>query len=338
MHGSVPKPVVVSYGILLLTLVLAGWLHLTTPLLTILFSYFALSSLAFWRSKWIAIVSFLILVAAMFWAFVFFLRVAFVALPEIVTTSIPLAVHFANTHGFDLPFTDVASLKEMATDSVVDTLGYLGNFAKIATKESVFLLVGVVIAITIFVNPSLDPQRPNGSQPENLYSYYSKLIAERFCAFYRSFERVMGAQILISGINTVLTACFVFGCSLHYASVLVALTFLCGLLPVVGNLISNTLIIGIALTKSPQLAAWALLFLVVIHKLEYFLNSKIIGSRIRHPMWLNLLALILGERLMGIPGLILAPVVLNFVKVEGSKYPVEHLRAAEATEPVRDAA
>jgi predicted PurR-regulated permease PerM len=58
---------------------------------------------------------------------------------------------------------------------------------------------------------------------------------------------------------------------------------------------------------------------VTIHKLEYFLNSRIIGGRIDHPMWLTLLALIIGERLMGISGIILAPVVLSFIKVEMKK-------------------
>jgi predicted PurR-regulated permease PerM len=64
--------------------------------------------------------------------------------------------------------------------------------------------------------------------------------------------------------------------------------------------------------------------LVVIHKLEYFLNSKIIGGRIRHPMWLTLLALLFGERLLGITGIILAPVVLSFIKVQAAKFEVGH--------------
>jgi predicted PurR-regulated permease PerM len=101
--------------------------------------------------------------------------------------------------------------------------------------------------------------------------------------------------------------------------VLVMLTFLCGLLPIVGNIISNTLIVFVAFTISPQMALFALIFLVVIHKLEYFLNSKIIGDRIKSPMWLTLLGLVLGEKLMGIPGLILAPVVLHYLKVEASQ-------------------
>ena len=97
------------------------------------------------------------------------------------------------------------------------------------------------------------------------------------------------------------------------------LTFLCGLLPIIGNVISNTLIVFVAFTISPPMALVSLVFLVVIHKLEYFLNSKIIGDRIKNPMWLTLLGIVLGEKLMGIPGMILAPVVLHYIKIEASK-------------------
>ena len=59
-------------------------------------------------------------------------------------------------------------------------------------------------------------------------------------------------------------------------------------------MISNTIIVCVGLTIDLQHAMGALAFLVVIHKLEYFLNSKIIGDRIRNPVWLTLLGLILG--------------------------------------------
>jgi predicted PurR-regulated permease PerM len=74
----------------------------------------------------------------------------------------------------------------------------------------------------------------------------------------------------------------------------------------------------IGFTVSPKMALGALIFLVVIHKLEYFLNSKIVGLRIRNPLWLTLLGLIVGERLLGVPGMILAPVVLNYIKLEAT--------------------
>ena len=75
----------------------------------------------------------------------------------------------------------------------------------------------------------------------------------------------------------------------------------------------------VAFTVSPKLAIWALVFLVTIHKLEYLLNSKIIGDRIKNPVWLTLIGLIVGERLMGISGMILAPVLLHYLRVEASQ-------------------
>ena len=114
--------------------------------------------------------------------------------------------------------------------------------------------------------------------------------------------------------------------------VIIVLTFLFGLLPIIGNIMSNTLIVGVGFTVSPRTALLALIFLVVIHKLEYFLNSKIIGDRIKNPMWLTLVGLVLGEKLMGIPGMILAPVVLHYIKVETSRNKVSDMTRDEAEE------
>jgi predicted PurR-regulated permease PerM len=146
--------------------------------------------------------------------------------------------------------------------------------------------------------------------------------------FFRSFSKVIGAQIIISAINTALTCMFILWNGYPYAAVITATTFLCGLLPIIGNIISNMLIVFVGFTISPRMALLALIFLVVIHKLEYFLNSKIIGDRIKNPMWLTLIGLVLGEKLMGIPGIILAPVVLHYIKVEASQNKV-----AGATQP-----
>ena len=190
---------------------------------------------------------------------------------------------------------------------------------KVATKEFAFLVVGIVVAVGVFLNPDFEPERHQGSTPMNLYSFYTGWVRKRFSSFYKSFETVISAQLIISAINTALTAVFVFATGIRYASVLLVLTFVCGLLPIIGNIVSNTVIIALAFTVSPKLAAFAFVFLLGIHKLEYFLNSRIIGGRIHHPMWLMLLALIIGERLMGIAGIILAPVILSFVKVELQK-------------------
>ena len=179
-----------------------------------------------------------------------------------------------------------------------------------------------IIATGLFFNPTFEGRQKTLPLENNLYSLCTAAIAERFRIFYQSFATVMGAQIVISAINTFLTAIFVLSVDLPYSMMVIGTTFVCGLIPIIGNLLSNTIIVGIGFIKSPTMALVCLIFLVVVHKLEYFLNSKIVGDRIQTPFWLTLLGLILGERLMGVPGMILAPVILNYIKVETSRIEV----------------
>jgi predicted PurR-regulated permease PerM len=313
-------PARLSYGVLALTLVLAGVLHLGVPLLVILFSYLALRQLYFLtKRRWLALVLFIVVVLGIAAAAVYFTRAAILALPDVADTSIPSASAWAQRRQIELPFTDFESLRAVVIDTLQQEAHYLRNVAHFAgstTAALVFSIIGIVAAGSLFFKAGLDPHRATHPVKNNLYSICCDEVSTRFRDFYRSFATVMGAQITISLINTALTGLFVVVVRMPHAPLLIAITFLCGLVPIVGNLVSNTIIVFVALTISLKLAIAALVSLVVIHKLEYFLNSKIIGDRIRNPAWLTLIALIIGERLMGIPGLILAPVVLNYLRVE----------------------
>ncbi len=313
-------PVRVSYAVLAATIILAGFLHLGVPLLVVLFSYFALRQLySLMRRKWLALALFIIAVAGIAAAGVYFTRAAVLALPDVADTSIPSASAWAQKRQIDLPFSDFESLRQVVINTLGEEANYLRNVANVAkatTTNLVFSILGIVAATSLFLKTGLDPYRGTHRVKNNLYSICCEQVSRRFRDFYRSFATVMGAQITISLINTALTAIFLMAVHMPHTGLLIAVTFLCGLVPIVGNLLSNTIIVFVALTVSLKLAISALVFLVVIHKLEYLLNSKIIGDRIRNPVWLTLVALILGERLMGIPGLILAPVVLNYLRVE----------------------
>ena len=129
-------------------------------------------------------------------------------------------------------------------------------------------MVGCVVAISLFLNARLELDREKYVLQTTSTPSAATRSRLRFAALYQSFATVMGAQIAISAINTVLTMIFVLAVELPYAVVIIGVTFLCGLLPVIGNLISNTIIVGIAFTVSPKLAE-ALAFLMAIHKLEY---------------------------------------------------------------------
>ena len=250
----------------------------------------------------------------------FFAKRAFVELPKIVDTTIPALVEYAEKKNIELPFTDYASFKTLALEEAKDKIVNVSRYTGQAGVHLVLILIGLVVAASIHLGPGFVLAGDPHVKPGSLYAEVGRQLTRRFQLLYQSFAVVMGAQLIISAINTVLTSLFIFGCGFPHAIVILVLTFFCGLLPIIGNILSNTLIVGIGFTISPQMALMALAFLVVVHKLEYFLNSKIIGHRIKNPMWLTLIGLVIGERLMGIPGMILAPVLLHYIKVESANF------------------
>ena len=311
----------VSFVIMALMFVLIAWLHVGTLLLTVLFGYFALRLFSFDRSKTLGAVIYIIAVVGIGYGLVYFSKRASKALPAIAEKTIPAVVDYAEAKQIELPFTDYASFKVLALKEVNDRIANVGLYARDAALVLAMLIIGLVAALSFFINEKWNVEDEPDAVKDSLYATVARELIIRFETFYSSFARVIGAQIIISTINTALTAIFLIWNGFPYATVIIVLTFLCGLLPIIGNIMSNTLIVGVAFTmpNGPKMALVSLIFLVVIHKLEYFLNSKIIGDRIRNPMWLTLVGIVLGEKLMGIPGMILAPVVLHYIKVEASK-------------------
>jgi predicted PurR-regulated permease PerM len=147
-------------------------------------------------------------------------------------------------------------------------------------------------------------------------------LAERLARLEDAFEKVVFAQVKISALNTSLTAIFLlvvlplFGVHLPLRKTLVIITFLLGLIPVIGNLGSNAAIVVIALGVSVPAAIASLAYLVVIHKLEYFLNARIVGRQIRAAAWEILVAMLVLEAAFGIAGVVVAPILYAYLKGE----------------------
>ena len=233
----------VSYAVLAATIILVGFLHLGAPLLVVLFSYFALRQLYFLtRRKWIALTLFIIAVAGIATAGVYFTRTAILALPDVADSSIPSASAWALKRQIELPFTDFESLRQLVVGTLREEAHYLRNVANVAkatTTHVVFSILGIVAAASLFFKTGLDPYRGTHRVKNNLYSVCCDQVSRRFRDFYRSFATVMGAQITISLINTALTAIFLLAVRMPHAPLLIAATFLCGLVPIVGNLVSK---------------------------------------------------------------------------------------------------
>lgn len=147
-------------------------------------------------------------------------------------------------------------------------------------------------------------------------------LSMRATVLAATFRRIMLAQLPISAINTALTAIYLlvllpaFGISLPFVKTLIAITFVAGLVPVAGNLVSNTVIFLVSLSASFAVAVASLAFLVVIHKLEYFLNAHIVGGRINAKAWEILIAMLVFEAAFGLRGVIAAPIFYAYAKQE----------------------
>jgi len=210
------------------------------------------------------------------------------------------------------------ALKLKALEWGRDHIDATFDLAKRAGANVVLLMFAFIITFLI----THDRLRLGGSETpcapqENLWHYLANFLEQKIAAFYGYFRQVMAAQVIISLINAILTLGLLLVLGIPHKIALTVMVFVFGLLPIVGNLISNTLICISALLWAGllQLIA-ALVFLVVIHKLEYFLNGKIIGNRVKLPMYITLLALIIGESLFHISGMILSIPVILFVRAE----------------------
>jgi predicted PurR-regulated permease PerM len=135
-------------------------------------------------------------------------------------------------------------------------------------------------------------------------------------------ERVVLAQMRIALFNTTMTALYLFvilpafGFVLPFRGLLCLFTLVTGVLPVLGNLLANTLVFLISLAISPWLAVASLAYLILIHKTEYFINARTVGSRVQVDSWEILAAMLTGEALFGVQGLVAAPLLYPFFKRE----------------------
>lgn len=180
-------------------------------------------------------------------------------------------------------------------------------------RHSALALIGLIVGAMVAWSDTPDPTR---------HKPLAAALLNRLGRLTEAFEAVVFAQVKISALNTALAAVYLlgavplFGQHVPYSKSLIVLTFVVGLIPVVGNLISNAAVVVMSVTASLELALASLLFLVVVHKLEYFVNARIIGSRIDARAWELILALIVMEALFGVGGVIAAPVLYAYMKRE----------------------
>ena len=256
--------------------------------------------------------------------------------------AIALAVSFMRHHADNVP----AMMTQMA-DILQSTRAWLGGYGEQIIPEVLTDAETIKGAIVMWLKQHAETVRVAGSslslgllhvimgmllailvffrqvtQQDHLRGPLAECLAEKVDRFAHAFSRIATAQVKISAVNTTLTGLYlfialpIFGVRLPFSTTVVVVTFVCGLIPVLGNLISNTVIVVLSLGVSVTTAIASLTFLVLIHKLEYLINSRIVGGETDSDAWEILLAILLGETAFGVSGVVMAPIVYAFVKRE----------------------
>ncbi len=230
-------------------------------------------------------------------------------LAEILETS---RAHLAPWIVAQLP-PDAEEMKNVAVNWLRTHAADLESMGREVGRILLQLVIGMIIGAMISLR---EVESPPALRP------FAAALLERVQRLADAFRRVVFAQVRIAAINAALTGLYVavalplLGIHLPYGKTLILVTFLCGLIPVVGNLISNTIIVLVSLSRSGLVALASLVFLIVIHKLEYFLNARIVGTQIRARPWELLVAMLAMEAAFGVAGVAAAPIYYAYLKDE----------------------
>ena len=214
------------------------------------------------------------------------------------------AVHLARGARETLP-ARIASIKELpvykavqehiedAADKLVegaqhyaaDALHFLSAFGHVV----LYVLIGFILAVVFL------------------------LERDELAEFYRGIERgslagTMQFQMVVAACNAALTFPVLLLVGIPHAPSLALMIFASGMVPVVGNFVSGTILSLLAFQAMGWLGVGLFVGLTfVLHKLEsYYLNPRLAARHVRLPGFMLIMSLLLWEHLLGFVGLFLS--------------------------------
>ena len=204
-----------------------------------------------------------------------------------------------------------ADIQRAIANYLASKAGTLATTGRAWLGGLLFAFVGLLVGVLAAARPPVRHLKPLAAQ-----------LHERVRHFGETFRQIVVAQFWIALFNTCLTAIFLlvllplWDSRLPYTMALILLTFVAGLVPIVGNLICNGVLTLVGLSVSPGVALACLVFLVGIHKAEYFINAKVIGHRTHMGVWELLAVMFVMEAVFGPAGLVAAPLFYAYLKQE----------------------
>ncbi len=204
-----------------------------------------------------------------------------------------------------------AEIQQAIATHLATQAGALASAGKAWLGGLLHAYMGLLIGALAAVRPRLVPR-----------AALTQALQRRVMLLGETFRQIVAAQFWIALFNTTLTALFLllilplFDMALPYTPALILLTFVAGLIPIVGNLFCNVVLTLVGLSVSPLAAAVCLGFLILIHKAEYVINAKVVGQRTHMAVWELLAVMFVAESVFGPAGLVAAPLFYAYLKKE----------------------
>ncbi|HOX24095.1 MAG TPA: AI-2E family transporter, partial [Elusimicrobiales bacterium] len=188
-------------------------------------------------ARWLAVISFLGLASFLIVIFGTFIKQTILTIPRIVETALPKILEMAGSYQVHLPFNNFQELQELVNTKLMGNAVSITKASTFLTIEVFNVIMGVAIAVFFFASGKTPVYKAN------LFDAVRKETNERIRKFMYSFLKVLGGQLVISAINAALTAIFINIIALPHVAFLTTMTFVVGLMPILGNIISNTIIV-----------------------------------------------------------------------------------------------
>ncbi|GGH48751.1 membrane protein [Comamonas phosphati] len=202
-------------------------------------------------------------------------------------------------------------IQHMLANYLATKAGMLAHAGRAWLTGLLYAYVGLIVGALAAVRPIVQHRPP-----------LIAALTRRIQHFGLAFRQIVAAQFWIAAFNTLLTAIFlllvlpIWNLDLPYTPALITLTFFAGLIPIVGNLLCNSVLTLVGLSVSPVASAACLGFLILIHKAEYVINAKVVGQRTHMGVWELLTVMFVAESVFGPAGLVAAPLFYAYLKKE----------------------
>lgn len=206
-------------------------------------------------------------------------------------------------------------------NTISDAYALIFNFLKSNLSVVTFsaglvlkVILGVILGVLFHFTSSFKVEQNSNDSWDNIMhklTYQANVL-------YLSFKDIMSIQVKISIMNTIIISILALGITnifygqfLPYWYVIIPLTAILSLVPVVGNLILNAVILLSTIQLSPIYAGFGIGMFVLIHKLEFLVIGKQMEQKIGVALAIVLISMIIGESLFhSMSGMFLGLVLL----------------------------